>query len=739
MVIHNPILTGSFTVNNIDVSSITSSAANITALNATTASLNSFSASVLSYTASQNILNGTYTLTSSFAAQTASFTAFTSSINSFSASILAQTASLNSFSASILAQTASLNSFSASVLTFTGSASTRLGALEAATASLYTATSSFSGRVGALETYTSSLNAKTASFATTGSNTFIGSQVISGSLTTSGSITSTSTITAQTLVVQTITSSVVYSSGSNVFGNAIGNTQTFTGSVNITGSGPHTIFGNVVIGNTTSVNPSAKLEVKGDSFITPIGTTASKLHLYNNDSTNETYIYDSGSSSNSVLTFSPGGVIKALVVNSSGFIGIGTPTPCSVLHVYGPNPSLIVQNSAAASVGNTANIFFRNLLSTGCIHYAGYIQGIQQSTSANTGDLSFNTYNNGSVVEGIRITSAGSVGIGVCTPNSTLQVKGDGGSGVSSILRIRDTNSTARTTRLQLEDYAGAYADGLIDFKIPTAGSAVGARLDIGVDSAIISLVRGGNVGIGCTAPGAKLSIAGLASGLAISYGNTVPNAPLHTDFYGGWSGIGMSSSTAGIRLAGDAGGNNLLDVGYYKGNSVSHACWCSKYTINESGYSTFAGGINVAGTVTSAALTVNGGSNFNGAICSQTQRLTNTAGGYANMVHKVQGCSGTFSQVVICVSLNGAGGWGYIINGGGTGGGVFQSGGGYTNGTPNYSGNVAIGSGYTVSSPANDVIRFVGPGGVHPFTSIQMFGSLGQDFGEQHICIYYS
>jgi hypothetical protein len=46
----------------------------------------------------------------------------------------------------------------------------------------------------------------------------------------------TGTITAQTLVVQTVTSSIVYSSGSNIFGNSTANTQTFTGSVNITGS-----------------------------------------------------------------------------------------------------------------------------------------------------------------------------------------------------------------------------------------------------------------------------------------------------------------------------------------------------------------------------------------------------------------------------------------------------------------------------------------------------------------------
>lgn len=41
---------------------------------------------------------------------------------------------------------------------------------------------------------------------------------------------------AQTLVVQTVTSSVVYTSGSNVFGNSISNTHQFTGSVAVTGS-----------------------------------------------------------------------------------------------------------------------------------------------------------------------------------------------------------------------------------------------------------------------------------------------------------------------------------------------------------------------------------------------------------------------------------------------------------------------------------------------------------------------
>jgi hypothetical protein len=64
----------------------------------------------------------------------------------------------------------------------------------------------------------------------------IGTTRLAGNTTITGSLLVTGNITAQTLVVQTITSSVLYSSGSNIFGNSLTNTQDFTGSVRITGS-----------------------------------------------------------------------------------------------------------------------------------------------------------------------------------------------------------------------------------------------------------------------------------------------------------------------------------------------------------------------------------------------------------------------------------------------------------------------------------------------------------------------
>jgi len=63
-----------------------------------------------------------------------------------------------------------------------------------------------------------------------------GSAVITGSLNITGSITSTGTITAQTLVVQTVTSSVSWITGSSKFGNLITDTHQFTGSISVSGS-----------------------------------------------------------------------------------------------------------------------------------------------------------------------------------------------------------------------------------------------------------------------------------------------------------------------------------------------------------------------------------------------------------------------------------------------------------------------------------------------------------------------
>jgi hypothetical protein len=65
---------------------------------------------------------------------------------------------------------------------------------------------------------------------------YTGSAGISGSLNVNGDITASGAIVAQTLYVQTITSSVDFVTGSTRFGSELTNTHLFTGSVTITGS-----------------------------------------------------------------------------------------------------------------------------------------------------------------------------------------------------------------------------------------------------------------------------------------------------------------------------------------------------------------------------------------------------------------------------------------------------------------------------------------------------------------------
>ena len=87
---------------------------------------------------------------------------------------------------------------------------------------------------GSFTVASSSLSSRTTQienvYATTGSNSFRATQSITGSLTVTGQI------VAQTLNVQQVTSSIVYSSGSNTFGCDINSRQTFTGSFYQTGS-----------------------------------------------------------------------------------------------------------------------------------------------------------------------------------------------------------------------------------------------------------------------------------------------------------------------------------------------------------------------------------------------------------------------------------------------------------------------------------------------------------------------
>jgi len=123
--------------------------------------------------------------------------------------------------------TSSYNSDSSSVSTRTTNLESTASVLTTASASFAVVSASFASTSGSLSTRVTNIEGN---YATTGSNIFMGAQTVCAN------ITSTGTIVAQTLNVQQVTSSIVYSCGSNIFGCSTSDVQQFTGSVRITGS-----------------------------------------------------------------------------------------------------------------------------------------------------------------------------------------------------------------------------------------------------------------------------------------------------------------------------------------------------------------------------------------------------------------------------------------------------------------------------------------------------------------------
>jgi hypothetical protein len=169
---------------------------------------------------------------------------------------LVETTTFNTFSTNV-------NSHISSTNIFTGSIQTQVNNLQAATSSYVTnsQTSSMSVASASIaQTASFAQNAVSASFALTASS--------------ADNFTVRNTITAQTLVVQTITSSVVYSSGSNIFGNDLSNTQVLTGSVLVTGSLAVNNSNVIVSSQTSSMSVATASVAQTASYVT-LAQTAS--------------------------------------------------------------------------------------------------------------------------------------------------------------------------------------------------------------------------------------------------------------------------------------------------------------------------------------------------------------------------------------------------------------------------------------------------------------------------------
>ena len=182
--------------------------------------------------------------------------------------------------------------------------------------------------------------------------------------------------------------------------------------------------------DTDITNLSSNLVTTGQTLTTNINTVATNLVTTGQTLTSEiatvsglipATVIDGGGTANTVPLWSDANTIGDSVISqSSSKIGIGTASPSSLLHVYGADPVLTIQDSES-TVANASAIFrigesdgSANLNNNFNIKFVGTASG---------GDLDISRYNSTTLAnQGIRIKHDGNVGIGTITPTSLLHV-----------------------------------------------------------------------------------------------------------------------------------------------------------------------------------------------------------------------------------------------------------------------------------------------------------------------------
>ena len=317
-------------------------------------------------------------------------------------------------------------------------------------------------------------------------------------------------------------------------------------------------------------SPSYPLEVSGNALIsgtTFIGDTFTKIQSAGGS------LLLSNLSSSGAIKFRTNSVDVAQI-NSSGQVGIGTDSPDNILHITkdqgGAASALKLENKAGAD--NTGFDIDFQLASSGLSAKIGAVR--TNSPGAGDSDIFFSTSTNGtSVTEAMRITHDGSVGIGVASPVSKVEIQSSGANGL--VLGVDGGNATL-SSRLFMTNGTGGQGIALINnagvFQFLT-----GSTPDSTSGSEKMRLTSGGNLLIGTTTDsGEKLNVSGntkITGNLTVSgttagivpkiYGNVIKLIP--SDFMDNGDGGNTKFGVAYTDVAGTGYGmrppNNATEL----------------------------------------------------------------------------------------------------------------------------------------------------------------------------------
>ena len=370
-------------------------------------------------------------------------------------------------------------------------------------------------------------------------------------------------LTAQTLVVQTITSSVDFVTGSTRFGSLLANTHVFSGSV--------------------TMNPGG-LFVSGSSNV-GIGTTnprSYKFHLVNSGSNAQFGISNQGTADGDRqlrIGFGGNGAntyaelqgtrlnvaddVNIALQPGGGYVGIGTTSPTSVLEVSsGSNAQtgIRVRNSTAGTSagvefgaytnsGNggfgkysTANTPYKNISAASTYVYNGSSGDIALLNDASSGNISFAAGGSSTAHLTIASTGAATFASSVTANNTITTNKAKAGSGIetNSFLDLVQTGTHAIGDSLLIRFGAGGTAytaqiAGILGADNVAYGSLAFSTRNYFTDSMveIMRINNRGNVGFFTTSPsgsGTTNLVHINGAGAVLRIGPNYPQAGAGTD-----------------------------------------------------------------------------------------------------------------------------------------------------------------------------------------------------------------